>query len=234
MDELISALGARIKAIRKMQGMTLGDLSASSGVSVSALSKVENGRINASVDTIFKIARGLGVLFDNLLASPSRETEGTARLVVTRRGDAQRFPTEIYDYYVHSPELVRKSMLPLVMRVKARQAPNFLDWSTHRGEEFVLVLRGAIELHTHHYAPARLEAGDSAYFDSLMRHAFISVGEGEAEILSVSLAQGEMPSEAWHPDRTCSDTGLVQTPGEALSAGRRQSRGEKRNQGDTA
>jgi len=40
--------------------------------------------------------------------------------------------------------------------------------SQHRGEEFVYVLSGAIEVHTEHYAPFRLEQGESAYFDSSM------------------------------------------------------------------
>lgn len=212
--------------------MTLSALSESSGVSVATLSRVENGQINGSVDTIFRIARGLGVLFDNLLASPSPGTSGTERRVITTRADAQRFPTEIYDYFVHSRELVRKSMLPLIMRIKTREAPSFLDWSTHGGEEFVLVLRGAIELYTQHYAPARLEVGDSAYFDCLMRHAFVSVGEGDAEILSVSFAHDYTHAEAWHPDQSRSGAGAGQALGEAPTGGRARRR-EKRNEGNT-
>ena len=42
------------------------------------------------------------------------------------------------------------------------------SWSSHEGEEFILVLKGLVELHTEFYEPARLEAGDSAYIDSGM------------------------------------------------------------------
>ena len=34
-------------------------------------------------------------------------------------------------------------------------------------------------------APARLETGDSIYFDSGMAHAYIAVGEGTCRVLSV-------------------------------------------------
>ncbi len=80
-------------------------------------------------------------------------------------------------------------MIPLVMQVKARNVPPIDEWSSHDGEEFVYVTRGATELHTQFYAPVRLEVGDSAYIDSTMRHAFLSVGKGDAEILSICMTE---------------------------------------------
>ncbi len=186
-------LGARIRTIRKSRELTLEDLSGRCGVAVSTLSKIENERSNASVDTILKVARGLGVLFDALVRPETDDATPSGRRVITRRGEAERFPTALYDYDIHGADLVRKGMLPLVMRIKARDVPDIRDWSTHRGEEFVLVLSGAIDLHTEHYAPARLEPGDSAYFDSLMRHAFVTVGDDDAVILSISLTDGSAP-----------------------------------------
>ena len=60
-----------------------------------------------------------------------------------------------------------------------------------------------IEFHTEHYAPVRLEHGDSVYFDSLMRHAFVTVGGGsEAVIVSVSLSDTRAlwdGDEPWRP-----------------------------------
>ena len=54
-----------------------------------------------------------------------------------------------------------------------------------RGEEFIYVLRGSIELHTELHAPALLGPGDSAYIDSKMPHAFLNRGKGKAEMLSL-------------------------------------------------
>lgn len=179
-------LGQRIKEVRRREKLTLAELSERSGVAISTLSKIENGQTTGSVDTLFKIARGLRVLFDTLVDPPASAAD--ARWVVTRAGEAERFSTEHYDYDMHAAGLVSKRMLPLAMTVKTREPPAAEDWSTHPGEEYALVLEGAVELHTEHYAPVLLEAGDSAYFDSRMKHCYVMSGEGPARIISVCLA----------------------------------------------
>ncbi|QRG08694.1 cupin domain-containing protein [Xanthobacter dioxanivorans] len=70
--------------------------------------------------------------------------------------------------------------------MRARSVEEFDHWSQHNGEEFVYVLSGAIEVHTEFYAPFRLEAGESAYFDSSMAHLYVSVTQEDARVLSVS------------------------------------------------
>lgn len=186
MVDASNELGRRIKEVRRREKLTLAELSERSGVAISTLSKIENGQTTGSVDTLFKIARGLRVLFDTLVDPPEKPPD--ARWVVTRAGEADRFGTEQYDYRVHAAGLVSKRMLPLAMTIKTRVPPTLGDWSTHPGEEFALVLEGAVELHTEHYAPVRLEQGDSAYFDSRMKHCYVAAGEGSARILSICLA----------------------------------------------
>lgn len=182
-------LGRRVKRLRTRADLTLHDLATRSGVSVSALSKIENGQSNASFDTVLKMARGLGVLFDNLIhEAGSCAPENLARLVVTRSGEAEEVPTTIYTYRAYGTAMRQRRLMPLEIEVKTREVPDSVDWSTHGGEEFILVLEGQIELHTEHYAPQRLCIGDTAYFDSLMRHAFVAVGKETARLLSVSLA----------------------------------------------
>lgn len=179
-------LGGRIKLLRQKEQMTLAELSERSGVAISTLSKIESGQSTGSVDTIFKIARGLGVLFDNLfnLATPPILN---GRWVATRKTEAEAVATEHYDYAVHAAGLVNKHMLPLVMTIKTRTPPPLKDWSTHPGEEYVLVLEGAVELHTEHYTPMRLEAGDSAYFDSLMKHCYVAQSAETPRLVAVCL-----------------------------------------------
>jgi len=188
MDSLPADLGQRIRAIRNEQGLTLAELSERSGVPVSTLSKIENGQVRTSADNLFKIARGLSVLFDNLVDPRPARQAVTGRRVITRASEAETYRTEIYDYRVHADELLKKRMAPLCMEIKTREVPAAQDWSHHEGEEWVFVVEGAIDLHTEHYASARLEEGDSAYFDSTMRHCFVNAGEGPAVILSVCLA----------------------------------------------
>jgi transcriptional regulator with XRE-family HTH domain len=181
-------LGDRIRRLRRQQNVTLAELSERSGVPLSTLSKIENAHVKkTSADNLFKIARGLGVFFERLVEHRPATVVTTGRRVITRRESAEKYCTEIYDYFAHSADLLKKRMVPLRMRVKTRDVPELHDWSHHDGEEWIFVVKGVIDLHTEHYAPVRLKESDSAYFDSAMRHCFVNTGKGEAIILSVCL-----------------------------------------------
>lgn len=188
--------GARIKAIRLERRLTLEKLAEASGISISALSKIENGQVSPAFDTIVKISHAFGISFGRLFDVDAQgEPPGqpaaplTGRRTFTRAGAGLTFTTASYDYNVHSAELVQKGMIPLVMRIRARQLPPPEEWSSHDGEEFIYVTSGETVLHTACYAPLHLKTGDSAYIDSTMAHAFVSVGERDAEILSICMTE---------------------------------------------
>ncbi|HWA42729.1 MAG TPA: XRE family transcriptional regulator [Hypericibacter adhaerens] len=187
MDLTTAEIGERIKALRKERRWTLQALGKRSGVSISALSKVENAQVAASFDTLLRIARGFGLGFEAMLNGTPSLPAG--RLTTTRGGAGVFFSTDMYEYEVHSAELRQKHMIPLHMEVKARRLGDISRWSTHEGEEFIYVLQGDIELHTELYAPVRLKEGDSAYIDSKMRHAFLNRGKGRAWMLSICFSQ---------------------------------------------
>ncbi len=167
--------------------MTLQALSHQSGVSVSSQSKIEKGHTSGSIDTILKITRGLGVLFDDLLDSHPLTGVGSGPRTVTKRPRIEKYSSRLYDYEVPG-ELTQKKMIPLVMGIKTRTMPKTKDWSTQKGEEFNFVVRGAIDLCTEFYAPVRVKRSECAHFDSLMRHAFVTVREEHAVILSICLS----------------------------------------------
>jgi transcriptional regulator with XRE-family HTH domain len=183
-----SHIGARIKALRRERGWTLQELGRRGDVSISALSKIENNVVTASFDTLLKIARALDASFETLL--DEKPPGPASRLTTTRAGAGLPFETERYRYLVMSGEVRQKHMIPLHMEVKARTISEINEWSTHEGEEFIYILRGPIELHTEFYEPLRLETGDSAYFDSQMRHAFVNLGKGAGEMLSICFGRG--------------------------------------------
>ena len=188
MDLSAQQIGQRIKALRRDRRWTLQEFSRRSNVSISALSKIENGQVAASFDTLLRIARGFAINFDAML-SAGAERRSAGRFTNTRGGAGVFFSTDMYEYEVHSAELKRKHMIPLHMEVKARRLSELTRWSSHEGEEFIYVIKGKIELHTELYAPFLLLPGDSAYIDSQMRHAFLNRGKGKAEMLSICFSQ---------------------------------------------
>ena len=179
-------LGERLSELRQQNGWTLEKVSKMTGVGVSTLSKVENQLNGASFDTLLKLSHGLGLNFEELL-NPERKNFVSGRRAVTRAGEGVKFATAQYGYEVHATELAQKQMIPLVMMVRARSVTEFATFSSHVGEEYAYVMQGTVEMHTEIYAPLRLGAGDSIYFDSSTPHAFTSVGPGDAQMLSLCL-----------------------------------------------
>ena len=83
------SIGGNLRRYRLAEGLTLKQLAARSGVSIATISKVENGKISGGFETIYKIARGLGVLVTDIIVDGASDEEP---LVVHRRdrGDVHR------------------------------------------------------------------------------------------------------------------------------------------------
>lgn len=178
-------IGVAIRRLRQSRGWTLSDLARRSGVSLSSLSKIENQQMGASYCKISSIAKAFGTKFDHMFgpALPSRGGDG--RRSITRAGEGKTFRNDYYDYEVHSHDLASKAMVPLFMTIRNTRTPEQHMWSTHDGEELIVVLSGTILLYTEFYEPDTLNVGDSAYIDSRMKHAFASVGTEVAKIMSL-------------------------------------------------
>jgi transcriptional regulator with XRE-family HTH domain len=196
MDEaaLITAFCQKLKSIRRSKDLTLEDLARTSGVSISTISKIENQQQKPGFETVLKISRALHVNFVHMLDPPEAAPASMTRRVVTRAAEAPVYRSDHYLYAAHATELARKTMVPLLMHIGNPEPPPLADWSVHDGEEYAHVLEGAVELHMEHYAPVQLAKGDSCYFDSTMRHAYVAIG-GEAVVLSICLSIVPFPSE---------------------------------------
>ncbi len=66
-------IGKKVREARNKNGMSLRELATHVEVSPSLLSQIENGKANPSVDTLYKIARELGVPVDHFFPTQSTE-----------------------------------------------------------------------------------------------------------------------------------------------------------------
>ena len=180
-------LGRRLKRMRRERGWTLAEVSARTGLAVSTLSKVENNRISLTYNNLAKLASGLELDLAHFFTGEAvQDTFG--RRVVCRRGEGQLHETANFAHEYLVAQLLHRRMVPIFSRVKSRSFEAFGELDRHLGEEFVYVMEGAIELYIEPDPPLRLRAGDSCYFDARAGHASISVGSGDAVILSVVTA----------------------------------------------
>lgn len=186
-------LGPRVRTLRKSLSMTLSEVSKVTGLSISALSKIENDQVSPTFTNLMRLAEGLEIPLSDLVALDRdiSEVSGvSARMTVSRHSEIKFRATPKYDIGALAADLLHKRMTPLIERVRAGNRDAGDGMISHGGEEFVYVLSGTIEVHTEHYQPVRLEEGDSVYLDSTMAHTYVAVKGGDAEILTIWLAPG--------------------------------------------
>lgn len=175
-------VGRHLRQRRLELKLTLVELSEKCGVSFATISKIETGKVSGGFQTIYKIARGLGLLVTDILEPDVDQDE---KIVLRRRGEIEPHRTSLYDYYPQATR-VHGRLNSSIMVVHTKEVPDRIDWSNHEGEEVVTVLSGSIRLHLDGDEPLFLEKGDSACFDSGIPHAYVCTSTGPAEIIFVS------------------------------------------------
>lgn len=187
-----SQLGRCLQQIRKARRWTLQEVSNRTGLAVSTLSKVENDQMSLTYDRLIQLSEGLGIDIGELFAGADPgipPSPHVARRSITRSGSGREIDTPHYWYSYLCTDLINKRMVPVLGILHTRCLEEFGELIRHQGEEFVYVLQGKVELHTEHYEPTLLAAGDCVYFDSSMGHAYLNRGRGEARILVVHTGQ---------------------------------------------
>ena len=179
-------LGHRIREARRAKGWTLDETAKLAGIGRSTLSKIENDQTKAGFDIVRRLTKVLDLSSPQLFFQSGGQSM-SGRRDVTFAGQGEPRETETYAHELLCTELTSKTMVPYISRIKARDMSEFPEWVRHRGEEFMLVLSGELELHTEHYRPLAMKAGDSVYYDSGMGHCCVSTSDDDATVLWVSL-----------------------------------------------
>lgn len=191
--------GDNIRAVRKSLRLTLSTVSERTGLAVSTLSKLEMGHISLSYDKLMALSRAFQVDMAQLLeagphAAPA-QASGQGRRVIQRAGEGQLVETRSYKQLYMATELLHKQFIPIVVELRARTLGEFLEefgaLIRHPGEEYIYVLEGEVEFHSEFYAPARLSAGDSLYFDSEMGHAYLKGSDSVCRIVASCAHRGK-------------------------------------------
>lgn len=170
------AFGAAVRSRRAELGITLEQLAQTSGVSTGALSRIERGTLNTSLQNAVGIAAGLGVELGELISSG-------ADLEVVRRGEAQEYidsETEVRRRLIGRPapgvELVHYT-LP-----RSTSTPEFAPHRTRTVETFH-VLAGTVRIYGDGVELATLSAGDTAQAPGDRSHRIENPGRSEARLV---------------------------------------------------
>jgi len=191
-----SQLGQCLKAARQARGLTLKQVAERTGMALSTLSKVENGLMSLTYDKLLQVTAGLKMdiaeLFSPAVPRSEQGRPVTARRSISRAGQGHVVNTKFYTYTYQCTDLIGKRMVPILAEVRARSLDEFGPLLRHSGEEYFLVTRGSVEVHTEFYAPEILREGDGIYLDSTMGHAYLNAGPDDSA-KGVCLCTSEAP-----------------------------------------
>jgi len=178
-------VGARLRALRKTQRVTLVELAKSSEVDMATISRIETGQMTGTLESHVKLATALGVKLTDLYSGIE---EARVKDAVTLQPPSQR-----RDVYVHeagkssitmlTTDILKKKLMPVLILIEP-------GGSTHQEEarvgteKFLYVLDGPLEAkvgeHTH-----TLKRGSSLYFDASVPHQLKNISGRAAKCLAV-------------------------------------------------
>ncbi|MDQ0393433.1 helix-turn-helix domain-containing protein [Labrys monachus] len=179
-------LGRLLKERRAYHGWTLAEVSAMTGISTATLSKIENGLLSPTYEKILQLSRGLNVEIADLLG-PQPVQEQPER-ILARRSISLQFAgspleTEYYTYTYLCSDVAHKRIVPIHVDVRATTEEQMGELTSHVGEEFVVVLEGAVRIFSEYYEPIDLLKNDSLYLDSTMKHGYMSLDPAGSRLL---------------------------------------------------
>lgn len=176
-DFAVSTLADRLRAAREARGLTLDQLSASVGVSKAHLSRLESGDRQPSVGILVEVAAALGTRVSVLLGE---DVAGAP--LATFAPDARRLAVAGLEIAPGSGFPGSRALEALRVHVPGDREPPAP--ARHRGEEWIYVLRGVLDLEFDGLLH-ELRPDTAAHFDATRPHRF-SAGSAGAELLLVS------------------------------------------------
>ncbi|GAA3448081.1 hypothetical protein Pve01_82790 [Planomonospora venezuelensis] len=172
-------MGPRLRTLRQERGATLAQLSETTGISVSTLSRLESGRRRPTLELLLPLARAHQVPLDELVDAPETGDPRIRPRPVTRHG---------------------MTFIPLTRRPGGLQSYKLIippnhpagepEQQTHEGYEWLYVLSGRLRLLLGEHDLIMM-SGEVAEFDTRIPHWFGNPGSEPVEVLSLFGPQGE-------------------------------------------
>lgn len=174
-------IGKNIQKMRTDRGLTLNVLSEKSGVSKAMLSQIESDKVNPTVATVWKIAKGLGVELNELLNTDSlpkrifsvnpNETKSAAALEMVDHGVTIKVLSPL-----NMVEELEMYLLSLPVDTELPSEPHYPGT-----QEFLTILKGQVMV-TAGNNTATLKKGDFLVYHCDVDHTIANSGSQQAEV----------------------------------------------------
>ncbi|MFC7528272.1 helix-turn-helix domain-containing protein [Actinoplanes sp. GCM10030250] len=179
LETALNGVGPRLRDLRQRREITLTQLSETTGISVSTLSRLESGARKPTLELLLPLARAYQVSLDELVDAPETGDPRVRARPIERHGRT------------YIPLTRRPGGLQAFKQILPPDAPDCdLEQKTHDGYEWLYVLSGRVRLILGDH-DLTLTPGEAAEFDTRLPHLILNPGPEPAEILNLFGPQGE-------------------------------------------
>ena len=182
MEEAIKQIGERLKGLRDVLDIPAEEIANLCGITLEQYEKMENGESELSVANLQKIAKEYNVSLDVLLFG---EEPHMSTYFLTRKGQGMSIERrKAYKYQSLASGFRGRKADPFIVTVEPKPADAPKERNSHNGQEFNMVLEGAMEL-TIGQKAVILNEGDSIYFDATQPHGMRALNDEPVKFLAI-------------------------------------------------
>ena len=182
-------IGHKIKGIRESKNLTVEEIAERSGLSTEQITSIETDQNLPSLGPLIKIARALGVRLGTFLDDSDELGPVVCRAEEREMNKSISFSNDATDarkhmeYHPLAQQKAGRHMEPFIIDINPTDTLSY-TLSAHEGEEFIYVMSGEIEIE---YGKEKycLKAGDSIYYDSIVKHHVHGAPGKSAKILAL-------------------------------------------------
>ena len=179
-DEVLDAVGARLRAHRQRSGLTLVAVSEVTGIPVSTLSRLESGKRSPGLELLLPLARAYNLPLDDLVGAPA---SGDPRI-------------HLRPFTYHGMTVIPLTRNPGGLQVYKQIIPAGLtdnaapELKSHEGYHWLYLLKGRLRMILGE-SDFILSSGEAAEFDTHLPHWYGNADEHPVEFLSILGPQGQ-------------------------------------------
>ena len=178
-----SSVGKRIRTYREKLDMSVYDLAQKSGVDEKIINAIEKGQVLPALGVLTKISRALGQRLGTFMDDQFKPDPIITRAADLEAAKVAKEGTNDLGYASHSLALGKPDRHMDPFRIEFEK--DGVDAvSSHEGEELIICIAGEVEL-TYGNEKFVLAAGDTAYYNSVVKHGLRASGGKPASIYGI-------------------------------------------------
>ena len=140
---IAESIGAQVRSLRRKLDLTGTELAVQAGLSAGMLSKIENGVVSASIESLEALSRALNVPLTNFFASYEEQRDcsyvlGGKGVTIERRGTKAGHQYQLLGHSISGEIVVEPYLITLTEEAKP------YTMFQHAGVEFIYMLTGRV------------------------------------------------------------------------------------------